>query len=140
AFSFLVEPLHLRYQPFKRLADLFPVAANLDLDWRLTRPEVKRALKIVRQIRKRYFFVNAKMFHQRPLQFFVIGLHPLRPSSPRCNHASAIDFSGSEIINSGSTTNCVPNPWHAGQAPKWLLKEKCFGVSSPNVKPLSAFP
>ena len=53
----------------------------------IARPEVKRALKIFRQIGKRRFFVDAKMFHQRALQFFVIGLHPLRSAPPRRDRA-----------------------------------------------------
>src|SRR5689334_2207107 len=87
AFGFLEEPLHLWHQTFERLADLLAIAANLDLDRRVTRPEVKCALKIVWQIGERRFLVDAKMFHQRSLQFFVIDLHPFRPSSPRRDHA-----------------------------------------------------
>src|SRR5262249_40279810 len=46
----------------------------------------------------------------------------------------------SEISKPESITSCVPKPWQAGHAPRWLLKEKCLGVSSPKLKPVSASP
>src|SRR5205807_2285770 len=50
---------------------------------------------------------------------------------------SSSDFSWSEIISSQSHTSSVPRPWHAGHAPRWLLKEKCFGVSCGSVNSVS---
>ena len=50
---------------------------------------------------------------------------------------SASDFSRSGMMRSASHTISVPRPWHSGHAPKWELKEKCFGVSWPSVKPVS---
>src|SRR5207302_2556979 len=72
AFGFLVEPLHLWHQSLKRLGNFFAITAELHFNWRLARAKIKRALKIFRQLGKWRFFVDAKMFHQRPLQFFVI--------------------------------------------------------------------
>src|SRR5438874_13808912 len=45
-------------------------------------PEIEGVLEAVRQIDERRVFVDLKMFHQRALQFSVIGLHPLRPAPP----------------------------------------------------------
>src|SRR4029077_5619390 len=87
AFGFLVEPLHLRHQPLKRLGDLFTVTPELNFNRRLARSKIKRALKFFRQLSKGRFFVDAKMSYQRALQFFVIGLHPLRSATPWRNHS-----------------------------------------------------
>src|SRR5207253_6532741 len=87
AFGFLVEPLHLWHQTLKRLGDLFTVTAELNFNRCLARSKIKRALKIFWQLSKRRFFVDAKMFYQRALQFFVIGLHPLRSATPWRNHS-----------------------------------------------------
>src|SRR5712671_413048 len=87
AFGFLVEPLHLWHQTLKRLGDLLTVTAELNFNRRLARSKIKRALKIFRQLSKRHFFVDAKMFYQRALQFFVIGLHPLWSTTPWRNHS-----------------------------------------------------
>src|SRR4029077_3972908 len=86
AFGFLVEPLHLWHQTLKRLGDLLTVTAELNFNRRLARSKIKRALKIFWQLGKRCFFVDAKMFHQRALQFFVIGLLPLRPAKTLRTH------------------------------------------------------
>src|SRR6476659_987909 len=87
AFGFLVEPLNLWHQTLNRLGDLLTVTGELNFNRRLACSNIKRALKIFRQLGKPRFFVDAKMFHQRALQFFVIGLHPLRPTTPWCNHS-----------------------------------------------------
>src|SRR5438477_3783979 len=87
AFGFLVEPLHLWHQPLKRLGNFFTVTAELHFNRRLARAKIKRALKIFRELGKSRFFVDAKMFYQRALQLFVIGLHPLRSATPWRNHS-----------------------------------------------------
>src|SRR5882757_9391091 len=87
AFGFLVEPLHLWHQTLKRLGDLLTVTAELNFNRRLARSKIKRALKFFRQLGKWRFFVHAKIFYQRALQFFVIGLHPLRSTTPWRNHS-----------------------------------------------------
>src|SRR5205814_8680664 len=92
AFRFVVEPLHLWHQTLKRPGNLFTVTAELHFNRRLARAKIKRALKVLRQLGKRRCFVDAKMFYQRALQFFVVGLHPLWSATPGRNHSLSDRF------------------------------------------------
>ena len=87
AFRFVVEPLHLWHQTLKRPGNLFTITTELHFNRRFARAKIKRALKIFRQLGKGRFFVDAEVFHQRTLQFFVVGLHPLRSATPWRNYS-----------------------------------------------------
>ncbi len=77
ALGFLIEPLHLRDQAFKRPRRFlgFPIHAKLHRDRPVARAVNQRLLEIVRQIRERQELIDAEMFHQRALQVLVISLH-----------------------------------------------------------------
>ena len=84
ALGLLVEPLHLRDQPFERLRRFVAFrcrrSSSRSADRRCRN---KRLLELVRQIRERHVFIDAEMLHERVLQLPVISLHPFRPAAPR---------------------------------------------------------
>ena len=67
----------------------------------------------------------------------VRGLGTEDPDHQVLTAPPLIDLSGSGTNSSGSGISRDPSPWHSGQAPRWLLKEKCRGVSSGRLKPVS---
>ena len=84
ALGLLIKSLHLRNQTFKWLRDfLLAINAQAYPHRFAIRAEVKRIFKFIRQIGKRYVFINMEMFHQRQLQVAIIRLHSLRSAAPR---------------------------------------------------------
>ena len=68
------------------------VFTEIHFDRRSVRAEVKRLLEFSGRFAERYVFIEVKVFHQRLLQMPIVGLHPLRPASPRGDRAFSQRF------------------------------------------------